>query len=166
MDIVENPWKGAHKIKEEATQENQPNFKDYTNSSTYRAYSRMKSRCCNPKFREFKSFGQKGVMVHPDWMRFQQFFEDMGPMPKNCNMIVRIDETKDFMKGNCEYGKVKRKPREKVTTTPVVRFCVCLPKKLLEEIRDHVVQLSLARRKQVTVADLIREQLQSCLEEE
>ena len=42
------------------------------------------------------------------WHKFENFHDDMGDLPKNCNTILRIDPEFQFSKENCIWGYVGR----------------------------------------------------------
>src|SRR2546429_188338 len=52
------------------------------NSREYRAWTRMKQRCYNPKTTRYESWGGRGISVCEQWRDdFQQFLKDMGRCP-------------------------------------------------------------------------------------
>lgn len=48
---------------------------------TYNVWYQMVDRCTNPKNRAYVNYGAKGVKVCDKWMRFEDFYEDMGQQP-------------------------------------------------------------------------------------
>jgi hypothetical protein len=56
--------------------------KTYNQSPTYRIWQGMINRCENPKHRNYKHYGAKGITVHPRWRAsFEAFLADMGERP-------------------------------------------------------------------------------------
>jgi len=74
----------------------------------YGSYRAMKSRCYNPKVKDYKWYGALGVTVCPEWLvSFEQFLIDMGPKPSPKHTIDRIDPTKNYCKNNCRWADIK-----------------------------------------------------------
>lgn len=59
-------------------------------SSTYSTWYSMKQRCLNPNNLKFEYYGAREITVCERWMKFENFFEDMGERPKGMT-IDRID---------------------------------------------------------------------------
>ena len=51
-------------------------------SPTFVSWSRMLTRCYNPKSDRYKNYGAKGVRVTRRWHKFENFLADMGPRPE------------------------------------------------------------------------------------
>lgn len=70
------------------------------------AWRNMIKRCCDPKSREWKHYGAKGITVCPEWINsFERFMEDVGPAPnlKRSTWLGRQDVTKGYAPGNVEW---------------------------------------------------------------
>lgn len=94
----------------------------------------MHSRCNNPKDKDFKNYGWRGINVCNDWYTFAKFIEDMGFPPDDPNtgermFLERLDNEGGYTKNNCkwatrsEQNKNRRKPSEskgllELTPTP------------------------------------------------
>ena len=66
----------------------------------FRVWSEMKSRCLNPNRPNYKWYGGAGVTIHPRWMKFENFWNDIGPRPSATHQL-----DKDSIKpGNKVYG--------------------------------------------------------------
>lgn len=48
---------------------------------TYMVWFNMIDRCTNPKHRYYHRYGGRGITVDPHWMKFENFFADMGEQP-------------------------------------------------------------------------------------
>ena len=94
----------------------------------------------------------------------------MGPMPELCNGIKRIDETKDFCKINCEWGKtakgrkqlpkiVEKKERyeAKDKIKNPVSICLVLEKDVMDFIRAQAIYKSQQEQTLIEPNSLIRE---------
>ena len=45
---------------------------------TYKLWDSMTGRCTKEKNKSFHRYGGGGVAIDPSWMRFENFFTDMG----------------------------------------------------------------------------------------
>jgi hypothetical protein len=91
---------------------------------TYRAWSRMKNRCNNPKATQYPWYGARGIKVCEQWNRsFLAFLADMGEAPTEKHTIERIENDGNYEPNNCEWvtqmeqSKNKRPRRDTVYLT-------------------------------------------------
>jgi len=74
-------------------------------SPTYRAWTSMKTRCCNPRYTDYPSYGAKGITVCPRWQEsFEAFFADMGPKPDGKTIDRFPNKTGNYEPGNCRWA--------------------------------------------------------------
>ena len=69
----------------------------------YQCWSGMIQRCLNPRCREFKYYGGRGITVCDRWLEaqgFPNFFADVGPQPFKRASIHRLDNDGDYEPGN------------------------------------------------------------------
>lgn len=74
------------------------------NALGYGSWANMMQRCYNPKKTSYDKYGGKGIKVHPNWSRFSQFLEDMGPKPYPTASLDRIDNDGGYTPENCKWS--------------------------------------------------------------
>ena len=78
-----------------------------SNLAEYKTWQDMKGRCLNKKHMSFGYYGGRGIQVCDRWMRFENFYEDMGPKPGKEYSIDRIDNGGDYCPDNCHWATRK-----------------------------------------------------------
>lgn len=71
--------------------------------SEYGIWGLMIQRCTNPNVKCYAMYGAKGVLVCERWLKFENFYEDIGPRPSPNHSIDRYPNNK----GNYEPGNVR-----------------------------------------------------------
>ena len=70
---------------------------------TYRSWEAMKRRCLSPKATRYEDWGGRGITVCKKWMKFENFYKDMGNRPKN-KTLDRKDNNLKYCKSNCRWA--------------------------------------------------------------
>lgn len=73
---------------------------DMSYTSTYRIWAGMKQRCLNPRSHAWKYYGGRGIVITKRWLKFENFFADMGERPPRLT-IERTNNEKGYSKRNC-----------------------------------------------------------------
>lgn len=84
----------------------------------YKSWACMKSRCSNNRDKEkYASYGGRGIRVCRRWVNsFENFYEDMGPIPTKGYTLDRIDVNGNYCKGNCRWASPEEQTRNRRNT--------------------------------------------------
>lgn len=72
-------------------------------TQTYRSWVCMKQRCSNPRNKDYKWYGGRGISYDPRWEAFEEFLLDMGESPGKGWSLDKIDNDGDYCKANCQW---------------------------------------------------------------
>lgn len=74
-----------------------------TMSRTYLSWRSMKQRVLNPENPAYKNYGAKGVSIHPKWLTYSGFLEDIGVRPGG-KTLDRVNSDGDYEPSNCRWA--------------------------------------------------------------
>lgn len=71
----------------------------------YRLWVNMRYRCRNPKSRNYKYYGARGIGVCNRWQEsFDDFLADVGRRPSPSHSLDRIDSNRGYEPGNVRWA--------------------------------------------------------------
>lgn len=79
-------------------------------SKEYIIWSAMNQRCSNKNNKGYKYYGGRGIKVCKGWLKFENFYKDMGNKPQGLS-LDRIDNSKGYCKENCRWATRKEQQR-------------------------------------------------------
>lgn len=86
----------------------------------YHTWDGMKQRCLNPNAAGYADYGGRGITVCDRWLKFENFYADMGdkPEPKNAYSIERRNGDRGYGPDNCYWATVPEQVRNRPRFDP------------------------------------------------
>jgi hypothetical protein len=83
----------------------------------YRAWVGMRTRCLNPRARNFKDYGGRGIAVCDRWRdSYEAFLADVGRRPSAAHSLHRVDNDGPYAPGNVVWALVAEQIANKRST--------------------------------------------------
>lgn len=88
-----------------------------SNKKLYWVWAAMIQRCTNPKSKDFYNYGAKGINVHDDWRKFENFHKwAMSNGYADGLSIDRTNNLKGYNPENCAFVGIKNQMRNQKKT--------------------------------------------------
>lgn len=84
-----------------------------TGTKTYIRWKSMLTRATNSNIRGAKNYSLRGIGVCDRWLKFENFLEDMGEMPRDRPTLERVDNDLGYSPENCVWATVQTQSRNK-----------------------------------------------------
>lgn len=117
-DIQKRHISRATKCKHKLIDGNYISERQWTNTRLHNIYNKIISRCYNPKDKDFRFYGGKGVGVYKEWCTNSDLFEQwaLSSGYRDDLTIDRIDGSQDYCPNNCRWVSIQDNAKYKSTT--------------------------------------------------
>jgi hypothetical protein len=75
-----------------------------TDSPTWLSWKSMIGRCANPKNPDYPEYGGRGITVCERWLKFENFFADMGVRPEGMSLDRYPNVNGNYEPNNCRWA--------------------------------------------------------------
>ena len=117
-------------------------------SPEYGIWSGMIQRCTNSGRKRYKDYGGRGIAVCDRWLKFENFYADMGNRPSNVHTIERINSEGNYAPENCVWATQTQQQRnrrnlklslEKAASIRAARFVPALFLAQIYSVHQHTI---------------------------
>jgi hypothetical protein len=106
------------RTKEVKMRTGRPKTHGMTGTPIHNTWLAMIDRCFG-KEKFNPSYKRRGIIVCERWLKFENFFEDMGERPFKNAQIERTNNDGNYEPGNCEWTTQKQNSRNRISTIRV-----------------------------------------------
>lgn len=110
-------------------------------SHEYWIWNMVVQRCTNPNVKNWSDYGGRGITVCDEWLKFENFFADMGKRPTIKHSIERVDNNSGYSPGNCRWATREDQAKNKRNNRAIELFGVS--KHLAEWAREYGISHTL-----------------------
>lgn len=84
-----------------------------TKTKEYKIWAGMKRRCNSKVEENYPLYGGRGIKVCEKWLKFENFYRDMGDAPSDQHTIDRLDCDGNYDPDNCRWATWEEQQRNR-----------------------------------------------------